>query len=150
MGHLIAIELTKMINFAILEITGNQNLYIPKWVFMRIYAFTNPSGWEGYDFRSIFKRSLTDLNVEFFFSLTGCIIAGKEHSRPCFLSTVRFIPFPKLYVLGKMPSATSRIWTRVAEYISYGDRHYTTSTYYAYIWWYNFFTTWSQLRHTLT
>ena len=31
-----------------------------------LYIFTNPSAWRGYDTRSIFKWSLTDLNSEFF------------------------------------------------------------------------------------
>ena len=33
-----------------------------------LYIFTNPSGRAGYDTRSIFKRSLTGLNLEFSFS----------------------------------------------------------------------------------
>ena len=34
-----------------------------------MYIFTNPSAWTGYDTRSIFKRSLTGLNSEFFLLL---------------------------------------------------------------------------------
>ena len=34
-----------------------------------ILIFTNPSARAGYDTRSIFKRSLTGLNSEFFFLL---------------------------------------------------------------------------------
>ena len=33
-----------------------------------IYLFTNPSARGGYDTRSVFKRSLTGFNSEFFFS----------------------------------------------------------------------------------
>ena len=32
-----------------------------------------------------------------------------------------------------MQSVSSRIWTRVAVFISYDDNHYTTGTYYANI-----------------
>ena len=42
--------------------------YISIHVYIYIYIFTNPSTWAGYDTRSIFCRSLTDLNSEFSFS----------------------------------------------------------------------------------
>ena len=35
---------------------------------LKLFIFTNPSGRAGYDTRSIFKRSLTGLTPEFFFS----------------------------------------------------------------------------------
>ena len=38
-----------------------------------LVIFTNPSTLEGYDTRSIFKRSLTGLNSKFSFSKTGCL-----------------------------------------------------------------------------
>ena len=41
---------------------------------------------------------------------------------------IGFIPFPKVLVLCEMQSVSSRIWTRVAVYISYDDNHYTTGT----------------------
>ena len=36
--------------------------------YIDIILFTNPSARAGYDTRSIFKQSLTGLNLEFFFS----------------------------------------------------------------------------------
>ena len=40
----------------------------PRWDFVMVYIFTNPSARAGYDTRSIFKRSLIGLNSEFSFS----------------------------------------------------------------------------------
>ena len=39
-----------------------------------------------------------------------------------------FIPFPRVLVLCEMQSVSSRIWTRIAVFISYGDNDYTTGT----------------------
>ena len=58
--------------------------------------FTNPSARAGYDTRSIFKRSLTDLNSEFSFSYTSCLTKAEEPSLP-----YSYLP---------NPSARSRIW----------------------------------------
>ena len=43
-------------------------LLLPRPLCPGVVLFTNPSAWEGYDTRSIFKRSLTGLNSEFSFS----------------------------------------------------------------------------------
>ena len=45
---------------------------------------------------------------------------------------IGFIPFPRVLVLCEMQSVSSRIWTRIAVFISYGDNDYTTGT---SIWW---------------
>ena len=42
--------------------------------------FTKPFARAGYDTRSIFKRSLTSLNLEFSFSYTSCLTKAEE---PC-------------------------------------------------------------------
>ena len=42
---------------------------------------------------------------------------------------IGFIPFPRVLVLCEMQSVSSRIWTRIAAFISYGDNDYTTGTY---------------------
>ena len=39
---------------------------------------------------------------------------------------IGFIPSPRLLLLCEMPSVSSRIWTRVAVYISYDDNDYTS------------------------
>ena len=39
---------------------------------------------------------------------------------------IGFIPFPRVLVLCEMQSVSSRIWTRIAVFISYGDNDYTT------------------------
>ena len=93
----------------------------------------NPSARAGYDTRSIFKRSLTGLNSEFSFSLTSCLTKAEEPSRSYYLPidggrSIRFIPFPRVLVLCEMQSFSSRIWTRVAVFISYDDNHFTTGT----------------------
>ena len=41
---------------------------------------------------------------------------------------IGFIPFPRVLVLCEMLSVSSRIWTRIAVFISYGDNDYTTGT----------------------
>ena len=81
----------------------------------------------------IFKRSLTGLKSEFSFSLTSCLTKAKEPSLPYYLPIaggriIGFIPFPRVLVLCEMQSVSSRIWTRVAVFISYDDNHYTTGT----------------------
>ena len=39
---------------------------------------------------------------------------------------IGFIPFPRVLVLCEMQSVSSRIWTRITVFISYGDNDYTT------------------------
>ena len=75
----------------------------------QLTIFTNPSARAGYDTRSIFKRSLTDLNSEFSFSLTSCLTKAEEPSLPNYLPIAGFIPFPRVLVLGEMQSVSSRI-----------------------------------------
>ena len=41
---------------------------------------------------------------------------------------IGFIPFPRVLVLCEMQSVSSRIWTRIAVFISYSDNDYTTGT----------------------
>ena len=38
------------------------------------------------------------------------------------------MPFPRVFVLYEMQSASSKIWTRIAVSIFYNDNHYTTGT----------------------
>ena len=80
-----------------------------------------------------FKQSLTGLNSEFSFSETSCLNKAEEPSLPYYLPIDRgriigFIPFPRVLVLCEMQSISSRIWTRVAESISFDDNHYNTGT----------------------
>ena len=98
-----------------------------------ILLFTNLSARAGYDTRSIFKRGLTDLNSKYSFSSTSCLTKAEEPSLPYYLPIAGgrifvFIPFPRVLVLCEMQSVSSRIWTRVAVFISYDDTHYTTDT----------------------
>ena len=53
-----------------------------------MYLLTNPSTRAGCDTRSMFKWSLTGLNSEFSFSLTGCLIKAKEPDLPHYLPLV--------------------------------------------------------------
>ena len=43
---------------------------------------------------------------------------------------IEFIPFPMPLVLCKIQSTSSRIWTRVTEFLSYEHNHYSTGTSY--------------------
>ena len=93
----------------------------------------NPSARAGYDTRSIFKRRLTGLNSEFSFSKTSCLTKAEEPGLPCYLPIaggriIGFISFARVLVLREMQSVSSRSWTRVAVFISYGDNDYTTGT----------------------
>ena len=55
-------------------------------LYIKVYIFTQPSARVGYDTRSIFKRSLTGLNLEFSFSLTSRLAKAEEPSLPYYLS----------------------------------------------------------------
>ena len=71
---------------------------------LNIIILTNPSTRAGYDTRSIFKRSLTGLNSEYSFSLTGCLTKAEEPSLSYYLPItggriIGFIPFPRVLVL---------------------------------------------------
>ena len=95
-----------------------------------VIIFTNPYAQEGYDTRSIFKRSLTGLNSKFSFSWTSYFIKAEELSLHYNLlraegRIIGFIPFPRVLALCEMQSVSSTIWTRVAVSISYDDNHYT-------------------------
>ena len=95
--------------------------------------FTNPSAPAGYDTRSIFKRSLTGVSSEFSFSWTSCLTKAEEPSLSYYIPIaggriIGFIHFPRVLVLCEMQWVSSRIWTRVAEFISYDDNNYTTGT----------------------
>ena len=80
-----------------------------------------------------FKRSLTGLNSEFSYSWNSCLTTAEEPSLPYYSPIGRrriigFLPFPRVLVLCEMQSVSSRIWTRIAVFISCHDNHYTTGT----------------------
>ena len=57
---------------------------------------------------------------------TNLLLAGRE--------IVVFVPFPRVLAQWEMKTASSRIWTRVAVFISYDGIHYPTNAYiYIYI-----------------
>ena len=76
-----------------------------------LIIFTNPSARAGYDTRSIFKRSLSGLNSEFFLLLTK----AEEISQPYYLpiaggGIIGFIPFPGVLVLSETQSVFILNW----------------------------------------
>ena len=76
---------------------------------------------------------LAEFNRFEFLLLDWLLKKAKELSLPCYLpiSEVRIIgliPFPKVLVLCEMQTPLSRIWNRVARFISYDSKHYTTFT----------------------
>ena len=86
-----------------------------------------PTTWAECHTKSIFKRSLTDFNISFpsptlvvspvcptILTITGRRIEG-------------WTPFPMLFMLCEMRTASSGIWTLVAVFIFYNDNRYTTS-----------------------
>ena len=127
--------LTKVTKYPILEVVLLVLLLIHTGVtvLLLVILFTNPSARAGYDTRSIFKRSLTSFNSEFSFSLNSCLTKAEEPSLSYYLPIaggriIGFIPFPRVLVLCEMQSVSSRIWNRVAVFISYDDNNYTPGT----------------------
>ena len=116
-------------------------MYMHAYVYLRTYIFTNCPARAGCDTRSVFNWSLTCLNSEFSFSLTGCLTKDKEHCLsnylPIYLPNyslsiageriIGFRPFTRVLALCEMHIVSSRIWTRVAVSISYDGNHYTTA-----------------------
>ena len=99
--------------------------------------FTNPSTRAIYDKMSIFKWGLIGLNSEFSFSKTCCLTKPEEPTLSYYLPFARgriigYIPFPRVLVLCKMQSVSSKIWTRVSVSISNDDNHYTTDTLFSF------------------
>ena len=75
--------------------------------------------------------SLTGLNSEFSFSLTGSLTKDKEPILLYYLSIaggriIRFIPLLRILEISETLLVASKIWTRVAVSIFYDDNHYTT------------------------
>ena len=71
---------------------------------LSLFIFTNSSARTGYDTRSMLKRSLTDLNSGFSFTLSNCLAKAEEPSLPYYLPIaggriIGFIPFPRVLVL---------------------------------------------------
>ena len=98
-----------------------------------ICLFTNPSAQAGYDTRSIFKRSLKGLILEFFSPRLVASPRLKNPVCPTILliaggRIIRVLLFPRVLLLCEMHSVSSRIWTHVTVSISYDDNHYTTGT----------------------
>ena len=64
----------------------------------------------------------------------SCLTKAEEPSLSYYLPIagrriIGFIPFPMVLVLCEMQSVLSRIWTRVAVFISYDDNNYATGTF---------------------
>ena len=79
-------------------------------MYIYVYIYYIPHCTKG---MSIFKRCLTSLNSEFFFSNAGCLTKAKELVCPTYLPidgrrVIGIIHFPKVSVLCKMQSAASR------------------------------------------
>ena len=81
-----------------------------------------------------FLRSFTGLNSEFAFSQTGYLTRAKEPNLPDYLTVseeriIWIMPFPRVFALCEMQTASLRIWTCVTLFISY---HHTVA--YPYLW----------------
>ena len=66
----------------------------------------------------------------FFIPLTSCLAIAKEHSLSYYLPIAKgktdgFMPFPSALVQSGKQTALSKIWTCVADSISYNDNCYT-------------------------
>ena len=120
-----------MTNFQIILYTEFHSIVFQWWITRECLSYLpNPSARAGYDTRSIFKRCLTGLNSEFSFYKTSCLTKAEEPNLSYYLPIaggriIGFIPFPRVLVLCEMQSVSSRIWTRIVEFNSYDDNHYT-------------------------
>ena len=82
-------------------------------MYIYIYLPTPPHG-QDMTQGQFFKRSLTGLSSEFFFSKTSCLTKAEEPTLPFYLPIaggriIGFIPFPRVLVLCEMQSVLSRI-----------------------------------------
>ena len=115
-------------------------VYIYIYIYIYIYL-SNLSTRVGCDTRSNFKQSLTSLNSELFFFLTGYHANIRDTNFTNYLSTARE---RIVIVLCEMLTALSRIWTWAAMSISYDDCHYTTSMHiYRYRYKYRYMRNWN-------
>ena len=104
-----------------------------EWVFICIYP--TPPQRTGCNTRSVFKRSTTGLNSNFSSSLIDCLNKAKEPNLRSYLLIAgkridRIIPFLGVLSQNETPTASSRIWTQIANYISSNDnRRYSIHFY---------------------
>ena len=79
-----------------------------------------------YGYGTQFLSRIKWLELDFSISLTGCLTKAKEPRLSYYLSIDErsgegFMPFPKVLVRSVTEIASSRIWTRAANFISYDD-----------------------------
>ena len=91
------------------------------------WIYPTPPHQAGGEARSIFEKIITNLNIELFF--TGCLTKNREVSIPYNLSSAReridgFMPFPRISAQSERQMASSRVWTQVADSISYDNNCY--------------------------
>ena len=92
------------------------------------YLFTQPLHRRQDVTRSIFKQSKASLNSVFF--LLDDLSKIKERSLPYYIPiaeerTNELMPFSEVLVLCEIQTTSSRIWTWIANSISYDDNNYT-------------------------
>ena len=101
------------------------------------YVFTQPLRtswmWHKIKFLTEFNRS----EIRDFLLLDQLPYEGLKISLPYYLSIaggriIELIPFPRVLVLCEMQKASSRVWTRVAVFISYNSSRYTTSSCFSF------------------
>ena len=95
-----------------------------------MYLPKRPPPRAGWDKFFLKKQNTAGLNSEFSFSYIGRQTMAKGFSLPYYLSiagerTDKFISFPRALALSEMRTDSSRIWTRVADYLYYDDNCYT-------------------------
>ena len=108
------------------------------YIYIYIYIYNDPSTGVGRNTSLIFKRSLTDLNSEFSFSLSGYLTQAKKYILPYYLPRaggriIGFILSPRVFVLCEMKTALPRFWTLFDVSISNDDDHYTTANSNMYV-----------------
>ena len=115
------------------EIWRMKQFFPTKLLSLYIYTYLpTPAHDQDTTLYQFINRSLTGLNSEISFFLTGCHFKVEVPSLPYYLHIagrriIRFIPFSMVLAPCKMPTVSPRIWTLVTVSFSHDGIHYTTN-----------------------
>ena len=116
-------------------------------VWFNLCIYPTPLPWAVYDTRSIFRLSITSLNLKFSFSMTCCLSIAQPPSLPYYLPVIGesadgFMFFPRSLAPNETQTTLSKIWTLVLDFIWYDNKCYaeclliwTFSSFIASYWW---------------
>ena len=99
---------------------------------LKVCIYPNIPLQAGFEILSLFKRSKADLNSGFSFAHLSCRMRAKEFSIYNYLPIPSgrrdgFMPFPQVKAQNETQTASSMIWTSIANFIFYDDNPYVMS-----------------------